>query len=266
MLAEIYGKVSSSNSNLSERLEDELTGNFFGNLRYISFNRGLNQILKNCIYPPELSNIFDSIDINAWNQNISFWKKEKEAEIDVLINFDDLAIGIEVKFLSTLSSDDAIDNSITDKIQKESCHQLAREGRLLERIAPNKPKILILIGKNSSCHQIYSDTIKRKLLGNIKFGYITWQRILSELGNFKSKNSFELTIIEDLMDLLTKKGFEDFSSFKFDAPIIKSDIAWEFDFNTDAKNNFHCAPSTKNYFFFKFDKKIEKRLFYGFGN
>lgn len=45
MIGEIKGKISSTGSNLNDRLEDDLTGNVFGNLRYMSFNHGLKQIL-----------------------------------------------------------------------------------------------------------------------------------------------------------------------------------------------------------------------------
>jgi|GEM_PF-4181867 len=34
MLAEIHNKISGTGSNLSDRLEDQLTGDFFGTLRY----------------------------------------------------------------------------------------------------------------------------------------------------------------------------------------------------------------------------------------
>ncbi|MFU1797790.1 hypothetical protein ACM1RC_28260 [Paenibacillus azoreducens] len=33
MIAEIHSKISSSGSNLSNRLEDQLTGDFFGDIR-----------------------------------------------------------------------------------------------------------------------------------------------------------------------------------------------------------------------------------------
>ncbi|MEK4246582.1 hypothetical protein MKZ20_14770 [Psychrobacillus sp. FSL K6-2684] len=40
MIAEIRGKISRSGSNLTERLEDNLTGNVFGALRYLPYERG----------------------------------------------------------------------------------------------------------------------------------------------------------------------------------------------------------------------------------
>ena len=42
MIAEIYHKFSTD-------LEDVLTGDFFGAMRYMPFNRGLNQIFKNYV-------------------------------------------------------------------------------------------------------------------------------------------------------------------------------------------------------------------------
>ncbi|KPU26283.1 hypothetical protein TR13x_10785 [Caloranaerobacter sp. TR13] len=39
MIAEMKGKISSTGSNLSERLEDKLIGDFFGALRYIPYYR-----------------------------------------------------------------------------------------------------------------------------------------------------------------------------------------------------------------------------------
>ena len=48
MIAEIKGKVNRDNTNLTELREDELTGNLFGCLRYISFNNGfVNDICAN---------------------------------------------------------------------------------------------------------------------------------------------------------------------------------------------------------------------------
>lgn len=45
MVEEFYGKISRSGSNLSDNLEDKLTGDFFGTLRYMDFYDGLQPIL-----------------------------------------------------------------------------------------------------------------------------------------------------------------------------------------------------------------------------
>ncbi|GEC87818.1 MULTISPECIES: hypothetical protein [Brevibacillus] len=46
MIAEIFGKISRAGSNLSDRLEDKLTGDVFGSLRYLPFEAGLQMLLS----------------------------------------------------------------------------------------------------------------------------------------------------------------------------------------------------------------------------
>ncbi|PEL70535.1 hypothetical protein CN637_07025 [Bacillus toyonensis] len=46
LIAEIYGKISSDGSNLSERLEDKLTGDIFGSLRYLPYRKELYQLVS----------------------------------------------------------------------------------------------------------------------------------------------------------------------------------------------------------------------------
>lgn len=82
MLAEIKGKLSKTGSNLTERLEDNLTGNFFGALRYIPFNFAMKKILMNGVYPREIADEFEKINVEFWNDNIKFWPYDIEGEID----------------------------------------------------------------------------------------------------------------------------------------------------------------------------------------
>lgn len=46
MIVEIRNKISSSGSNLTDRLEDQLTGNVFGALRYLSSELGLRRAIS----------------------------------------------------------------------------------------------------------------------------------------------------------------------------------------------------------------------------
>jgi hypothetical protein len=109
MLAEINGKISKTGSNLSDRLEDELTGNIFGTLRYIPFSDGLQPILQNSVFPSSIQGIIKQIQCDEWSNNIQFWPYDNEGELDAYLEFDDVAIGIEVKYHSGLSSDDGAD-------------------------------------------------------------------------------------------------------------------------------------------------------------
>lgn len=45
MIAEIHKKLSVNGNELLDRSEDKLTGDFFGRLRYLSFNKGLKIFL-----------------------------------------------------------------------------------------------------------------------------------------------------------------------------------------------------------------------------
>ena len=232
MIAEIYNKLRDTGI---ERLEDELTGNFFGNMRYLNFNKGLKQILKSCIYPIELSKIFDCIDADYWSDHIEFWPnyphEEKWIEPDVLLYFDDITIIIEVKYHSGLSSDDDVDNSLNDNEYERdhSANQLARQARLLERIAGDKKKLLILLAPESSAHQIYIDVKSRNLLGSVAFGYITWQKVFDALKIIERSSSYEKVIIDDLTDLLRTKGFERFRNFMINCKEVDVNKIWAFE-------------------------------------
>lgn len=70
MIAEICHKVFSN-------LEDELTGNFFGTMRYIPFQRGLKQIYMGYIHSLDGSvhGLISSIRTDEFD--IEFWKRSE---------------------------------------------------------------------------------------------------------------------------------------------------------------------------------------------
>ncbi len=88
MIAEIKGKLSQTGYNLNESLEDNLTGNFFGALRYIPFDLALRNILVAGVYPSKVGDLIGKISADFWSDKIEFWPKADEGEIDALLNFD----------------------------------------------------------------------------------------------------------------------------------------------------------------------------------
>lgn len=228
MIAEINGKISRSGSNLNERLEDNLTGNIFGTLRYMSFNNGMKKILLNGITPKNnyLLDIINNINLSSWSENIKFWPYDKEGEIDILMEFESCIIGIEVKYLSGISSDDGVSNEMNlDKDDnQESIQQLARESRIISRKGNNKDKILIFIADQQACIDVYNDVIKRNIIEeDVNLVYISWQNILESLKNLSLNNEYEKIIINDLLQLLLKKGFEKFKDFLIEEVDITND-------------------------------------------
>ena len=221
MIAEIKGKLSQTGYNLNENLEDNLTGNFFGALRYIPFDLALRNILSAGVHPREVGDLIGKISAYFWSDKIEFWPYDKEGEIDALLNFDDTIIGIEVKYSSGLSSDDDIDNStMIDKQSVEaedSKNQLSRESRIVSRKGAGKRKILLFIANSESCRTVYEDVTKRNIISNdVQLAYISWQSILVELKKLKLDDRYYQVIIDDLISLLMKKGFESFKDMDVD--------------------------------------------------
>jgi hypothetical protein len=257
MIAEIKGKLSQSGSNLKDTLEDNLTGNFFGSLRYVPFNLALRNILSNGVYPNTLADYIKRISNEFWSDKIKFWPYDSEGEIDALINFDDTIIGIEVKYLSGLSSDDDIDNSeqMDALMEKDkSKNQLARESRIVSRNGAGQTKILLFIANSSSCRKVYNNVINRGIIeSGVLLGYITWQSILAQMQTIKLENPFYQIIIEDLISLLTKKGFESFKDMRV---TVNEDIV------PDGFYKFGSSDSLT----FNFDTNIiiERGLYYEF--
>ena len=204
MIAEIKGKLSRTGHNLNESLEDNLTGNFFGALKYIPFDLALRKIFSAGVYPSKVSDLIGKINADFWSDKIEFWPYDKEGEMDAFLNFDDTIIGIEVKYASGLSSDDAIDNSsMIDKQSVEaedSKNQLSRESRIISRKGECKTKILLFIANRESCRNVYNDVVNRNIISNdVQLAYISWQTILVELEKLKLDDRYYRVIIDYLI-------------------------------------------------------------------
>ena len=228
MIAEIKGKVNRRNTNLTELGEDELTGNFFGSMRYIPFIKGLKKILKNSIRPVELQNMMDEIDEYYWNDNIFFWDKVREnenlTELDVRMDFPTITIGIEVKYRGGLSSEDMEDN---ESISAEnSVNQLSREARVLRLVGSDKKKLLLLLADDLACAKTIQGI---KVIDGVKLGYLSWQEVLIQLKKLTELNDFEQLIVADIIELLEKKGFLRFSGFEMDIRDISNKDNWYFE-------------------------------------
>jgi len=237
MIAEIHKKISKSGSNLTDRLEDNLTGNFFGALRYMPFNLAMKKIIIASVYPQEISEKFNEIDAEAWADNIKFWPYDESGEIDVLLEFENAIIGIEVKYLSGLSSDDEIINFGSSEQpgyeNLDSNQQLARESRIISKMGGNKAKVLLFLAKNSCCVNVYEQTVGRNIIDqNVSLGYLSWESVLIELKKMQYYgfvNSYYSVIINDLINLLENKGFDVFRSMEVDnEKAVYEDLYYEF--------------------------------------
>ena len=246
MVEEFYGKISRSGSNLSDSLEDKLTGDFFGTFRYMDFCDGLQPILCGALRKSEKQQEESQAaiqlieNVNCTNirdeEHIKFWPKHDLGELDVLLEFDNCCIGIEVKFKSGLSSDD----------------QLIREAEILCDLAKDKEKILLFIAGNESCvsvYRAYKDVIRKQ---GVCFVFASWEDILQSMkdllngGNGSKYTSGQKLMISDLVKLLTRKEFDTFLSMtngisdRPDQPIEKKGY-FMVDNNKDYTTNYKNA-------------------------
>ena len=216
MIAEIYHKFSTD-------LEDVLTGDFFGAMRYMPFNRGLNQIFKNYVVSedPQVTHILSNAADDDFN--FEFWKRSENGlvEIDGFIPLTSVGIGIEVKYRSGLSGGD----------------QLEKEAQVLDEWCNGKEKLLILIGEAEEAKAIYIENKDKRVFLDVHLAYLSWQDILLGLDQVLISSSYEKKMIEDLKTLLREKGFVSFEGFSIDQPVVDKDICWTMDGNDFVKSD-----------------------------
>lgn len=259
MIAEIRGKISRLGSNLTERLEDNLTGNVFGVLRYMPFSTIMGEILANAVYPKSIGEDILDNQYGFWADKVQFWPYDREGEIDALIEFENMIIGIEVKYISGLSSDDDISNNEdfdckNKEEMKKSINQLARESRIISQRGNNKEKVLLFVADRKSCKEVYMDIQKRNILeSEVAFGYISWQDFLLQLKKLKVTDPYHEVIINDVIALLTRKGFEDFTNMNIEIPRpINIEQYFQFEVERKLKINFQIDRPVKGGLYYEF--------------
>jgi hypothetical protein len=191
MIAEIYHKSVDVGS------EDQLTGNVFGALRYLSYSIFRQIIIKSIIPAATSKSLQQSIPSeisDEWGRNLYFWQHFpcSQTEPDIVIELGQAVILIEVKYNSDLSGDD----------------QLIREAELLLKNCPNKKKFLILLAREESAIAIFNEQ-KTNIPVEVSFGYMTWQSLLDSI----CRNKTDSLIFDDLSTLLNEKGFGGFRGF-----------------------------------------------------
>lgn len=255
MIAELNGKISSRGTNLTETLEDNLTGNFFGSLRYIPFSKGVKKILMEVISEDN----FDKCELEEWAEKIEFWPYHKDGELDAVIDLNLVTIGIEVKYNSGLSSEDEVLDK-NKKIEKSN-NQLARESRIIKELAQKRSTkpILLFIARENKIKEIIEDVKGRDIIEKgVKLKYISWENIctiMEKLRESTEMNYFERIVIDDIYRLLVKKGFNCFKNFK---SAINS--------KTIIKDKYYLFNSDKSskVFGFKTDINIKEGEYYEF--
>jgi hypothetical protein len=253
LLAEIHNKISQTGSNLSDRLEDKLTGDFFGAIRYLPFETGLNHVLSTV--DVSMMNNRDKwlkyiAEMNGYILEFEFWKREEEGEIDLFLSSEEVIIGIEVKYLSGLSSED--EDGLDTIDYTESVNQLARYSRMLEKLSDGRDAYLILLAPYQMMDTVRKNMIAQPVFSPaVNLGFLSWEDILESLKtiNLALLEKGEQLIIQDLQALLTKKGLTRFYGFNediFNQPIFKESYTFTCENNVEKHLNWPTKQIRKD--------------------
>ena len=218
MISEIKGKISQTGSNLTNRLEDKLTGDFFGAIRYLPFEDGLKGLLSQVEFAREK-------DIEEWNKMLStqigyavkytFWPSHPKGEIDLLIEFGNVIIGIEVKYMSGISSEDEQTQNEPMNYE-ESVHQLSRYSEMLEDRASNRKAYLIFLAPYSIQQNVKKSLdVKYQISPFVTVGFVNWEDLHTEIVQRSqlAKPGVQQLILTDTEQLLRVKRLVRYSGF-----------------------------------------------------
>lgn len=225
-IAEIRGKISSTGSNLSERMEDLLTSDVFGCMRYLPAEKALFPFL--CLARSFRGNVF-TIPEKTIKANYSFWpwikvKNRNPCEPDVVLGLETEDGGvhlvlIEAKYYSGLSSEE-------DELAAPN-DQLARELDNLDAIScaamgwnsdlPVSSRTLLFVtldmGLPRALLEQSLDEYKRKRRMEGDIFWVSWRFLPSILEQCLAKETVpeHAIVMEDMLNLLLRKGLIMFS-------------------------------------------------------
>lgn len=249
-IAEIHGKISDTGSNLSERMEDLLTSDIFGCMRYLPADKALIPFLytSRSFY----GEAFDIPD-NISQIHYSFWPWLKSpgcipCQPDVVIGIETEGfhihlILVEAKYYSGLSSD--------EDERPEPNDQLARELDNLNAVSCTLPgwasqldiasRTLLFVTQDMGMpRDLITQSLaeyKRKRNRNGDIFWTSWRFLPSmlELAIEKEKVTEHIAVLEDMHNLVLRKGFVMFHGIEpvteyFTVPdfyhIIESKYSW----------------------------------------
>jgi hypothetical protein len=220
-IAEIKGKISDAGTNLSERMEDLLTSDIFGCLRYVPSEKALLPFLRTAVsFKGKTLDINDQISA----VHCTFWPWLTSpgcipCEPDVVIGLETEGhlihiIGIEAKYHSDISSEE------DERVEPND--QLARELDNFNNTSPAAFKWrsgLVVVSRNllyvtqdmsmprdAIAKSLDEFTRKRKIEGDIFWTSWRFLPIILEKGSKNESDDGHRAVMEDMLSLLLRKG------------------------------------------------------------
>ena len=226
IMAEVHGKISSSGSNINDRMEDLLTSNVFQLFRYLPKEHGILPVLSSAenSYDGEQSRTF-IIPAGVNNVSYHFWKRFNNCEPDVFIELkqDEKVLAnimIEAKYLSGKSGSAVYEEEEDGvEIYVAQSDQLEKLWNALKTYSADTPHYLFYLTMDwvmptpsidESIKAIADDNCRDSIY------WLNWQSIHTTINEIVQKGKGSLSraeelILTDILELLNKKGLKEFS-------------------------------------------------------
>jgi len=220
-----------------EHLEDVLTSNVFGLLRYLNPSRGLLQFLSYATSLDSRYPVRHLAELPDAKVSLEFWPRWNEpdcrsCEPDVVIRIDSidepLLICVEAKYRSGKSS-------LAEEGEESATDQLAKEWANLSLIARRegrKPLLIFLTTDISIPVKDLEDSTRNVLahdpLGKPEMLWLSWMRVEDATTPARNTEGVERRVADDLMALLERLGLQ---MPKFEGVAIPQStvpLAWSF--------------------------------------
>jgi hypothetical protein len=238
-LAEIYGKISSNGSNLTDKLEDLLTSDVFGTCRYLEPNMLLIPFLSSA---KNLKNEFLSVEFIVEDVFWNFWPQinpinGKTCEPDVVIGLVDAdenmhLIMVESKLYSGKSSFEGdIQNEMpTDQLAKEyfalEFVSLDDLGWDVQNSIVERKLVYITADTEMPRLDILDSITAYKKVGDSEIFWTSWRflpkLVDSIIADIPATNKYNKMLLEDLITLLKRKQLTMFEGISRIETIFKS--------------------------------------------
>ena len=225
-IAELHGKLNPERpAGAHERMEDLLTSDVFGTMKYVGWQYGFTNWLRSAQSPDAkhyAKHVLPSDDIIR-SVHFVFWPLLKNnREPDLLIGFETVTgeivqLMIEAKYFSGASD---IEIDIEDSTPELSGNQIADQVNCFPDRFPNVQNKVIqnvhmYVTADDSCPlQTYERAADYILKKEIPLFWINWQSLSFFLKDIHTEDQGRQSMINDLLKLMQRKNLIPFDGFK----------------------------------------------------
>lgn len=105
------------------------------------------------------------------------------------------------------------------------------------------------------CNDVMKRIEKSSIAAGVTLGFVSWQDFLHELKQLNGLDQFQQILIQDLIELLTRKGFENFIDMKVsNASFVNSDEYFNFVISNQVEISFTTNPLINEELYYEFNR------------